>query len=147
MSFRVLVVEDEVTFRLALEFHIEAAIDGAEVNSLTGDPAEVEDYFRSGARPQLAIIDLQLPGGNGFDPDGGFRIIESLQSLDEAVPVIVLTIRNDSEAMAHARQHPSIRYLVTKPWDPEQLTSFIDACRKGSAAGLTVVGLPGDSPE
>jgi len=144
MSFRVLVVEDEFSFRLALEVHIEQTIEDAEVLSLSGDPGEVDDYFHSARRPQLAIVDLQLPSGTGFDPDGGFRIVERIRVLDETIPVIVLTIRNDSDAETQASNHPSIRYLVTKPWNPEQLTDFINRCRNGEATGLTVIGSPGE---
>jgi DNA-binding response OmpR family regulator len=146
MSYRVLVVEDEFTFRLALETHIERTVQGAEVSFLTGDPDEAETYLRSAPKLDLAIVDLQLPGGNGFDPDGGFRIVKSLHAVDANVPVIVLTIRNDGDAVTQARNHPSIRYLVTKPWNPEQLTTFIGNCLSGPRASLIVVGLPGGSP-
>jgi CheY-like chemotaxis protein len=135
MSFSVLVVEDEYSFRLALEVHIEQSIEGVEVKSLSGDPNELEEYFRSDPTPDLAIIDLQLPGNQGFDPDGGFGIIGRLEALNAAIPVIVLTVRNDHEAETERQKHPSIKHMGTKPWDPEQLTEWILDCRGRSGGG------------
>lgn len=68
---RVMLVEDHTSFRQALEAVI-ALEDGLEVVAQTDHAEEVGELAAS-ARPDVALVDLDLPGGGGVDAAAELR--------------------------------------------------------------------------
>jgi DNA-binding response OmpR family regulator len=86
-------------------------------------------------RPQAILLDLGLPGGDGF------LILERLKSnhLLSEIPVIVVTVRDRQEAEEKARQLGAVAY-VSKPVQADELMASIQtvlATRDGAPAGVT----------
>ncbi len=111
----ILVVEDDPALRRALRTMMRSR-DLDVLDVATGDDAIV---VASGGAPDLVLLDLGLPGIDGFET---LRRIRAFSD----VPVIVLT--------AHHQQSEKVRALdtgaddyVTKPFDTEELLARIRA--------------------
>ena len=70
--------------------------------------------------PALAILDVNLPG-----PDG-FELLEALRGLAPGLPVIMLTARSDVEDRIHGLELGAVDYVV-KPFSFRELTARIKA--------------------
>jgi DNA-binding response OmpR family regulator len=86
-------------------------------------------------RPQAILLDLGLPGGDGF------LILQRLKNnhLLSEIPVIVVTVRDRKEAEEKARQLGAVAY-VSKPVQADELMASIQtvlATRDGAPAGVT----------
>jgi len=70
--------------------------------------------------PDLVIVDIKLPGMDGFD------FVESLKKIKAlaAVPVVFLTAFNDINAMVFAKNLGAADY-ITKPFDFEYLVARV----------------------
>ena len=84
--------------------------------TVTGDPEEALRLFES-ERPQLALLDLLLPGGDGIDLMGNMLRIRE-------VPVIFLSAYGREEVIATALDSGAIDYMV-KPFSPTELVARV----------------------
>jgi two-component system, response regulator PdtaR len=81
------------------------------------DDAEV--LLSSGERPDLAIIDVNMPGKNGL------YLAERLLSFDH-IPFIFLSAYSDQSFVERATEYGALGYLI-KPIDSPQLVPTIEA--------------------
>lgn len=121
----VLVVEDNGLLRHHLTerltesgFHLLPAADGSEAVYLVGE-YDVD----------LAIVDLGLPGMDGFE------LIRRLRAEGEAFPILVLTARGNWQDKVEALQQGADDYVV-KPFQFEELEARLHALLR-RAAGHT----------
>ena len=123
---RVLVVEDEQSFREALAYLLER--EGFEVETAETGPAAIEGYERRGA--DLVLLDLMLPGLSGTE------VFRSLRSHSN-VPVIMLTAK-DSEIDKVVGLELGADDYVTKPYSGRELVARIRAVlrRRGEPEDL-----------
>ncbi len=127
----ILVVDDEATVRevvrryLELEgFHVAEAETGTEALALVRDQP-----------PDLIVLDLMLPGVDGF------AITRSLRSdagyaplnLDSEIPIIILTART-SELDRIAGFELGADDYVLKPFSPRELVARVKAVLRRSAS-------------
>ncbi len=112
---RILVVDDEAQIRKALNralvarnYEVEVAVDGEEALTIA-----------EGFAPDLVVLDLNLPGIDGFDVCRRFRTWSS-------APVIVLSVREDESDKVEALDIGADDYL-TKPFGIEELLARIRA--------------------
>jgi DNA-binding response OmpR family regulator len=114
---KILIVDDErdivkaLTIRLQRTgYEVVTAFDGAQGIFM----AHKED-------PDLVILDIKMPAGNGFSV--AEKLKESTDTL--SIPVIFLTgsPEKDSEEKARAL---GVRFYVKKPYDPEELLDAIE---------------------
>ena len=85
---RIVVVDDHPLFRKGLEQLIHS--DGAfAVCGEAGDAAEAMDAIRQIA-PDLAIVDLSLPGANGIE------LIKNIRAEFPKLPILVLSMHDES---------------------------------------------------
>ena len=70
--------------------------------------------------PDLVIIDIKLPGMDGFD---FFESLKKMKAL-AGVPVVFLTAFNDLNAMVYAKNLGAADY-ITKPFDFEYLVARV----------------------
>jgi len=110
------VVDDDADVRVALTRLVSSA--GFAVETF----ASGEDFLRSieDHEPACVVLDLHMPEMSGFDVQG------ALASGHAAVPVIIMTGHDTSEARARAIQLGAKAYLC-KPVDDEALLGAIDA--------------------
>ena len=85
---------------------------------LTGDPEEALSLVEANA-PDLALLDLVLPGGDGIELMGAIR-----ETTD--VPVIFLSAYGQEETIARAFEHGADDYVV-QPFSPMELVARIKA--------------------
>ena len=105
----ILVVDDEPQIRRFLRTSLNA--QGYRISE-TGSAAEAV-ALAAKEKPDLVILDLGLPDGEGFD------VIERLR-LSSQVPIVVLSVRNDEQGKVRALDLGADDY-VTKPFGMEEL--------------------------
>ena len=123
---RILVVEDEESFRDALSYMLRK--EGFEVVLADNGLAALEEFDRHGA--DLVLLDLMLPGLSGTEV---CRAIRSKSS----VPVIMLTAK-DSEVDKVVGLELGADDYVTKPYSTRELLARIRAVlrRRGEPEDL-----------
>jgi response regulator NasT len=95
---------------------------------------DAEALLASGVRPDLAILDVSMPGRSGLE------LAERLRSLDY-IPFMLLTAYSDLDIVEKAAICGALGYLV-KPVDTMQLVPAIEAAlaRAAELRGLRTVG-------
>jgi two-component system response regulator RegX3 len=123
---RILVVEDEESFRDALSYVLSK--EGFEVRLADSGPAALESFDRHGA--DLVLLDLMLPGLSGTEVCRALRARSS-------VPVIMLTAK-DSEVDKVVGLELGADDYVTKPYSTRELLARIRAVlrRRGEPEDL-----------
>lgn len=115
MEQKILVIEDDATLREALAYNLARqgyAIDTAD-NGLTG-----LDLARR-INPDLILLDLMLPGMDGFDV---CRIVRQ----ELSTPIIILTARDDEIDRVLGLEIGADDYL-TKPFSMRELMARVKA--------------------
>jgi two-component system KDP operon response regulator KdpE len=116
---RVLVVDDEPAIRRFLRAGL--ASQGYVVTELeTGGPA-IDVVRRKGT--DLLVLDLGLPDIDGID------VIRRIRAAGSAVPIIVLSSRNDEAAKVESLDCGADDY-VTKPFGIDELLARIRAAQR-----------------
>lgn len=127
---KTLIVDDSRLARLELQTLLRAHSD-IEVVAEAADVAPAVTALRTLA-PDLVLLDVQLPGGSGFD------VLEAV----DRIPQVVFTTAYDHYAV-RAFATGAVDYLV-KPIDPARLAAALQRVRQRRAE----VSLPaGRSPE
>jgi DNA-binding response OmpR family regulator len=113
---RVLVVEDNVDLAYGLRNNLE--IEGYDVE-LAGDGPQ--GLTRAQARhPDLMILDLMLPGADGF------RVLKTLRDAGARFPVLILTARGEEADKVRGLKLGADDY-VTKPFGVLELLARVEA--------------------
>ena len=121
---KVLVIEDELKIaRLVREYLTEAGFDVAVAHSGEEGLAAVR-----GERPDLMILDLGLPGMDGYD------VTRSVRS-QTAMPIIMLTARSDETDRVIGLELGADDYVV-KPFSPRELVARVKAVLRRTRGDL-----------
>jgi len=112
---KILVVDDDADLLALVAFALSQA--GFVVIKAT-DVASALRLFAAEA-PDLAILDINLPGGSGFDICAAVR-------RDSKIPVMMLTARGEEEDLVRALDLGADDYL-TKPFSPRTLLARVRA--------------------
>jgi DNA-binding response OmpR family regulator len=122
---KLLLVDDDPDLLTVTSFALQQA--GYLVVKADSAPAALR-VFES-ERPDLAILDINLPGGSGFDLCAAFRRTSRL-------PIMMLTVRGEEEDLVRALELGADDYL-TKPFSPRTLLARVKALlrRAGMEAG------------
>ncbi|MDZ4768502.1 MAG: response regulator [Chloroflexota bacterium] len=106
---RVLIIDDEIQIRRFLRISLEA--NGYRVSeAVAGEPGIAE---AARLRPELIILDLELPDIDGFE------VLKRLREWSQ-VPVIVLSVRGEDRDKIAALDSGADDYL-TKPFSVDEL--------------------------
>lgn len=116
MPQRILVVEDEAGIRVALKDELE--FEGFDVELAEDGLAGLASILH--APPELIVLDLMLPGRNGFE------ICQEVRRRGIQTPIIVLTARNQEVDKVRGLGLGADDYL-TKPFSLAELVARIRA--------------------
>ncbi|AQZ45930.1 alkaline phosphatase synthesis transcriptional regulatory protein PhoP [Paenibacillus larvae subsp. larvae] len=116
MSQKILVIEDEPTLSRLLSYNL--AQEGYETD-VVGDGAE---GYQAAVRNtyDLIILDIMLPGMNGFE------VLSKLRQKGSKTPVIILTARNAEEEVVQGLKFGADDY-ITKPFGVAELLARVSA--------------------
>ena len=115
---RIVVADDDVDIRELVEFKLSTL--GHDVVAVSDGAAAVDAC--QAQRPDLAVLDVMMPGVSGLDAIRAIRADPALADL----PVILLTARaheNDVETGLDAGADD----YITKPFSPRELASRVHA--------------------
>lgn len=116
MTQRLLVIEDEPTLARLLSYNLKQdgyAVD-MEDNGTAGCERALQETY------DLILLDLMLPGMNGFD------ILTKLRKQGIATPVIILTAKTAEEEVVHGLKLGADDY-ITKPFGVSELLARVSA--------------------
>lgn len=117
MSIRTVIVDDEALARQGIRLLLEKETDVEIVGEAKDGPTAVAAI--STLRPQLVLLDVQLPG---FD---GFQVLERVSSIH--LPAVVFVTAHDRYAV-HAFEAHALDYLL-KPIDEGRLRDAVQRVR------------------
>ena len=120
-SERILVVDDDPQ---VLRYVRSTLSEAGYSPILTGDPEEMERLLEA-EKPDLVLLNLVLPGADGFD------LMKRIPGILE-VPVIVLSGRGRGHDITKAFEQGASDYVV-KPFSPTELVARIRAALRARA--------------
>ncbi|HNP85128.1 MAG: response regulator transcription factor [Chloroflexi bacterium SZAS-1] len=112
---KILVVDDDIELRGLIGFALRQA--GYLVIEASDGPGALATFARE--QPDLAILDVNLPGMNGFE------LCQRIRA-ESAAPIMMLTVRNSEEDQVHGLDNGADDYL-TKPFSPRTLLARVRA--------------------
>lgn len=121
---RILVADDDVDIRELVEFKLSTL--GHDVVAVPDGGAAL-DACRA-ERPDLAVLDVMMPGVSGLDAIREIRADPTLADL----PVILLTARAQESDVETGFDSGADDY-ITKPFSPRELASRVQALLTRSA--------------
>lgn len=115
---RILIIDDDAEFVGMLKEYSErrAAEDGYTVASAENGREGLGAISRE--RPDLVILDIDMPGTNGID------VLTHIRRTDAAIPVIMLTGNADTSVAAQTLKRGAFSY-APKPLDSKYLDHLI----------------------
>jgi DNA-binding NarL/FixJ family response regulator len=121
---RTALIEDEAVFRGALA----SAVMQAEGFELVGTAADLPDGLQllRRERPDLLLVDLQLPSGSGL------RLIEAAAAELPGTDVVVVTTLGDEDSVLAALAAGALGYLL-KQGQAHRLVEQLQSLREGGA--------------
>lgn len=119
MSSKILVIEDDERIRTSMTLSLED--EGYEVKGAPNGEQALDMFSLALATHpfELAIIDIMLPGIDGFDC---CRVIRR----QSVLPIIMVTARTDTHDVVAGLEAGADDY-VTKPFEPKELAARIRA--------------------
>ena len=126
MARKVLALEDESSIRSFIVINLTRA--GYEViEAETGE--EALEKLKSGADIRVALLDIMLPGIDGFE------VCRRIRATNTRIGIIMLTARSQEMDKVTGLMTGADDY-VTKPFSPAELTARVDALfrRAGGSA-------------
>src|SRR5438132_3067476 len=115
---RILIVDDHPLFRKGLEELIQSD-DSFAVCGQAGNAAEAMDVIRK-LSPELAIVDLSLPGANGIE------LIKNIRAEFPKLPILVLSMHDESLYAVRALRAGADGYVMKH----EAMANVIQAIRE-----------------
>ena len=114
---KVMILEDEVSIRSFVVINLKRA--GYEVVE-AGTGEEALELLKSNPDVGVAILDIMLPGIDGFE------VCRSIRVTDKKIGIIMLTARSQEMDKITGLMTGADDYM-TKPFSPAELTARIDA--------------------
>ena len=115
---RILVCEDEVSIREFVVINLKRS--GYDVIEAGSGEEALERYDRAEDKPDIALLDIMLPGMDGF------AVCRGLRERSDSMGIIMLTARTQEMEKVGGLMMGADDY-VTKPFSPSELVARIDA--------------------
>jgi DNA-binding response OmpR family regulator len=114
----VMIVDDESAIRLVCRVNLESA--GFE--TIEAGDGETALAMASSERPDLILLDVMLPGLDGWEVAA--RLRETPETRE--IPIVFLTARSAATDEVHGHAAGGVGY-ISKPFDPAELTRTVSA--------------------
>ena len=114
---KILIVEDDQKIAMALSIRLKAnGYNPSVASDAIAGPSQARAI-----KPDLILLDISMPGGNGF------QLAETFRRMPEtsATPLIFITASKNPELMAKVIELGAIG-LFEKPFNTEKLLGFIE---------------------
>lgn len=118
---RVLVCEDEAAIREFVVINLKRS--GYEVLEASSGEEALQKYDSSQQRVDIALLDVMLPGIDGFE------VCKQLRQRSELIGIIMLTARTQEMEKVSGLMMGADDY-VTKPFSPSELMARVDALHR-----------------
>ncbi len=115
---RILVCEDEVSIREFVVINLRRS--GYEVIEAGSGEEALERYDCAEDKPDIALLDIMLPGMDGF------AVCRGLRERSDSMGIIMLTARTQEMEKVGGLMMGADDY-VTKPFSPSELVARVDA--------------------
>ena len=127
---RILIVEDDEL--IARLYEKAFSFEQYEVDVATNGENALDTI--SEAVPTLILLDIMMPGMNGFE------VLDHLKSSEKTkdVPVIVLTNLSGEQDAEEALKKGAVKYIIKSEHNPKELVDMV----KGILSGYTREDLP-----
>lgn len=112
---RILIVEDELDLANIIKDYLEKELYEVEICSQGDEAIEIFDKFK----PSLVILDLMLPGMNGYEICQNIRI-------KSTIPILILSAKIDEFDKVKGLNLGADDY-TTKPFRPRELLARVNA--------------------
>lgn len=116
MGSRILIVEDSAVIRRLIEVCLRAA----DLEIITRDDGRTGLTAVSSEMPDLVVLDIGLPGMDGWEVLDRIRKDPTTKS----IPVVVLTAHAEEESRRRANEGGADAF-VTKPFQPNDFRSTV----------------------
>jgi CheY-like chemotaxis protein len=116
MGSRILVVEDSAVIRRLIEVCLRAA----DLEIITRDDGKSGLHAVSSESPDLVVLDIGLPGMDGWEVLDRIRREDSTKT----IPVVVLTAHAEEESRRRANEGGADAF-VTKPFQPNDFRATV----------------------
>lgn len=113
---KILVIDDEAQIRKLLTITLSSA-NFKVIDAVNGREGST---FAATSRPDLVILDLGLPD------IGGLEVLKQIRDWSD-VPIIILSVQDDSETIVEALNLGADDYM-TKPFEARELIARINVC-------------------
>jgi two-component system response regulator DctR len=120
-AMRVLIVEDDSMVAEINKRYTEKT-GGFQVVGVAASGEEAVEAVRS-LRPDLVLLDVYLPRGNGLE------VLRSIRAADIAADVILITAAQDAASVEQALRYGAVDYII-KPFDFQRLAGTLNAYRE-----------------
>jgi two-component system, OmpR family, alkaline phosphatase synthesis response regulator PhoP len=134
MTSRILVVEDNAALAEGIEYNLK--LEGYDVRIAESGTDAIT--MAESWNPELVILDLMLPGVDGY------QVLKSIRGRGSYVPVIILSARGEESDKVRGFRLNADQY-VTKPFGVVELLERVAALLRRSVA--TTSGKQQDKPE
>lgn len=122
MTKNILIIEDSPSLARTYQGFLKYAGYDADI----AETASEAESKLAGATPDLVLLDLQLPDGNGMD------ILQTLQARAESTPVVVITANASLNAAIEAMRAGALDFLA-KPFDKARLLVTVESALERSS--------------
>ncbi len=130
MSATILIVEDEFAVARGIQYALQQ--EGYAVT--VARSGEEGLTFASGQAPDLVVLDVRLPGMDGFE------VLRRLRATGSKAPILILTARDDEMDKVIGLELGADDYL-TKPFGLRELMSRIKALLRRAYGDLADAGV------
>ena len=135
-SVRVLWADDDPMIRAVMATNLEA--EGFEVQTVSDGDAAYEEAVRE--RPDVLVLDIMMPGRDGYAVLRALRLNPDTAE----VPVVLLSAKA-TDAEVWEGWKAGADYYITKPFNPTELTDFIDHLLFESPHIASIAASPGSA--
>ncbi|WP_166244650.1 response regulator transcription factor [Paenibacillus turpanensis] len=133
MPHKILVIEDEPTLSRLLSYNLSQ--EGYEVKVVEHGGEGLQEALQ--AVYDLIILDIMLPGMNGFE------VLTKLRQKGNRTPVIILTARNAEDEVVQGLKHGADDY-ITKPFGVAELLARVSAVLRRTSTDTAEPAKPSD---